>query len=213
MEDLQRELSIMFASHEWGQMENPIVTSTIRKLEYDGYVTKEHDVGNIMIFDPSFVKIIPYNNTGTEICKVLNGFKCELINQYIYSDKNIASIGEEGCWNKFEWEEIKKRYLYNKTIDNKSRKNAFDKSEFSDLGNVSQKKLFSIIIGEDLPGWKKKEYSIIDLFDEKTGKLKQHLLDNLIQNIKNEKENPPYIFQDEEYDKLIWLKDALIEKF
>ena len=212
MEDLQREFDMMFSSHDWGQMENPEVTRVIRLLGYDGYVTKEHDVGNIMIFDPSFVKIVPYDKNG-EVCKVLNGRKCELINRDIYNNKNPDYIGKEGCWDKFEWEEIKKRTTAKKETDNYSRRGAYDKSEFSDLGNISQKKLFSIIIGEDLPGWKKKEYSIVPLFDEKSGKLKQNLLDDLFANIKAEKEDPPYIFQGEEYDKLIWLKDDLIEKF
>jgi len=196
MNNLQKELDLMFSSHDWNYMENPEVTKIIKRLEYDGYVSKENDIGNIMLFDPSLIKIVPYDNKNDEIYKELDTRKLLRLDSY---------LGKKGCWTSQEWDEIKSRIR--SFPDNFTRKGAFNKKEFKDLKNVTDD-LLSIKTQD-----KQKQYSLINYFDEETGKLKQHMLYELMDILLLEKEQTPFIFQGEEYNSIEELESGLIKKY
>ena len=204
MTDLQRELDAMFASHDWNYMENPEVTKIVKRLGYDGYVSKENNVGNLMIFDPEIIQIIPYNRD--KFAKTLSAEKRR--------DRDVlAQIGTENFWTKQELDELQNRRKYNddksrNTSDNYSRRGSFNKDEFDDLSYVTEENLLSII-----PKDQSKKYAIGHCFDEETGKLKKAQLDKILDRIDYEQENPPFVIQNKQFRSTNELEKFLIDKY
>ena len=110
---LQSELTEVFRTHKWSQMENPMITDIVRKLNYDGYVSEENGVGNIFVFNPENIQIIRYDNKRETIYRPVRPF-----------DPN------EPLWDISESEDID---TFKQHPINNTRPHSFDRHEFDDL--------------------------------------------------------------------------------
>jgi len=108
--DLKRELASMFRSHNWSQIENPELTKMIKSLGFDGYVSQENEVGNIMVFDPTNIEIVRSKSMKAE---------------------DLKDSWSEKAFSKDEYEQINDRYKWKDEKEN--RWDSVDDNEFNDL--------------------------------------------------------------------------------
>lgn len=215
--NLSKELTDVFTTHAWTSMENPAITKIVRQLGYDGYVSLEHNVGNLMLFNAKDIDIIRWDNKSKTVWKTIDFSRTN--NSQIFDDAKMNNIKvdkkNKPDWNKTELEDLRdQRKKYNVSFKNykSNRYQPYMEEDFDKLGfDEIDSSIFEIRTQTDGPHNSKevKSYTILPALDHQ-GRIILSRLEALTGQIKKA---DAYYFDDEEFDSISRLQQYLINKF